>query len=181
MEVATCARNEEQVLERRSFLGALAGASLGVLSDGIFTEFARAQDTPHAGETLPAQIPFETSHVEVSGNTIFVRRCGTGPAILLVHGFPRTSLMWRFLAPKLAEHHTVICADLRAYGGSGVPASTGDHFPYSKRAMAKELVAVMDKLGFATFTLVGHDRGGRVSYRLALDHPQKSSGSRSLM
>jgi haloacetate dehalogenase len=114
---------------------------------------------------------FATFQVEVSGNTVFGRRYGTGPAILLVHGFPRTSMMWRFLAPKLAEHHTVICVDLRAYGQSGVPASTDDHFPYSKRAMAKELVDTMDTLGFPTFTLIGHDRGGRVSYRLALDHP----------
>jgi haloacetate dehalogenase len=113
----------------------------------------------------------DTFQVEVSGNTVFGRRYGTGPAILLVHGFPRTSLMWRFLAPKLAEHHTVICVDLRGYGKSGIPASTGDHFPYSKRAMARELVEVMDTLGFPTFTLIGHDRGGRVSYRLALDHP----------
>lgn len=116
---------------------------------------------------------FVTSKVEVPGNTILVRRYGSGPAVLMVHGFPRTSLMWRFLAPKLAENHTVICADLRGYGGSGVPDSTADHFPYSKRAMAKELVDVMDKLGFPTFKLIGHDRGGRVSYRLALDHPGK--------
>jgi haloacetate dehalogenase len=101
-----------------------------------------------------------------------VRRYGNGPPILLVHGFPRTSLMWRFLAPKLAENHTVICVDLRAYGRSGTPASTDDHFPYSKRAMAKELVGVMNNLGFPTFTLIGHDRGGRVSYRLALDYPK---------
>jgi haloacetate dehalogenase len=80
--------------------------------------------------------------------------------------------MWRFLAPKLAENHTVICVDLRAYGRSGIPTSTADHFPYSKRAMAKELVDLMDKLEFPTFTLIGHDRGGRVSYRLALDHPK---------
>jgi haloacetate dehalogenase len=90
----------------------------------------------------------------------------------MVHGFPRTSLMSRFLAPKLADNHTVICVDLRAYGRSGIPASADDHFPYSKRAMAKELVEVMDKLGFPTFTLIGHDRGGRVSYRMALDHPK---------
>ena len=101
-----------------------------------------------------------------------MRRYGKGPAILLVHGFPRTSLMWRFLAPKLAETHTVICVDLRAYGHSGIAPSTDDHFPYSKRAMAKELVDVMAKLGFPTFTLIGHDRGGRVSYRMALDHPK---------
>jgi haloacetate dehalogenase len=79
--------------------------------------------------------------------------------------------MWRFLAPRLAESYTVICVDLRAHGRSGVPASADDHFPYSKRAMAQELVDVMVKLGFPTFTVIGHDRGGRVSYRMALDHP----------
>ncbi len=163
--------SEKEMLERRSFLSALAGASLGALSEGIFSEFSRAQDTAQADATSADQISFETSQLEVSGNTIFLRRYGKGPAILLVHGFPRTSLMWRFLAPKLAENHTVICVDLRAYGGSGIPASTDDHLPYSKRAMAKELVEVMDKLGFRTFTMIGHDRGGRVSYRLALDHP----------
>jgi haloacetate dehalogenase len=171
MQVATRSRSKEEILERRNFLGALAGASLGVLSEGILADFASAQSATDAGATSADQISFETSHVEVSGNTIFLRRYGKGPAILLVHGFPRTSLMWRSLAPKLAEKHTVICVDLRAYGSSGIPASTDDHFPYSKRAIAKELVEVMDKLGFPTFTLIGHDRGGRVSYRLALDHP----------
>jgi haloacetate dehalogenase len=115
-------------------------------------------------------MPSPRSDVKTSGNTIFIRRSGEGPAILLVHGFPRTSLMWRFLAPKLAADHTVISVDLRAYGRSGTPASAGDHSPYSKRAMASELVEVMTHLGFPTFTLIGHDRGGRVSYRLALDH-----------
>jgi haloacetate dehalogenase len=165
--------DEEQEMERRNFLGALTGASLGILLEGSLTEFAHAQSGAQGGTSLAGQAPPMTSQVEVSGNTIFVRRYGNGPAILLVHGFPRTSLMWRFLAPKLAENHTVICADLRAYGRSGIPASTDDHFPYSKRAMAAELVGVMEKLGFPTFTLIGHDRGGRVSYRMALDHPKK--------
>ena len=157
-------------MERRTFLGALSVASLGVLSE--MSGFARQQNSTQTGATLAGHRAFETSLVEVSGNTVFLRRYGKGPPILLVHGFPRTSLMWRFLAPKLAENHTVICVDLRAYGRSGTPASTEDHFPYSKRAMAKELVDVMDGLGFPTFTLIGHDRGGRVSYRLALDHPK---------
>jgi haloacetate dehalogenase len=159
-------------MERRNFLGAFTAASLGILLEGFLTEFAHAQSAAEDGTSWAGQASFKTSQVEISGNTIFVRRYGKGPAILLVHGFPRTSLMWRFLAPKLAENHTVICVDLRAYGRSGIPASTDDHFPYSKRAMAKELVEVMDKLGFRTFTLIGHDRGGRVSYRLALDHPK---------
>src|SRR5579863_1510309 len=159
-------------MERRTFLGGLTAASIGALLDRPFTEPALVQNSAQTEASSARPDSFETSQVEVSGNTIFVRRYGSGPPILMVHGFPRTSLMWRFLAPKLAENHTVICVDLRAYGRSGIPTSTADHFPYSKRAMAKELVDLMDKLEFPTFTLIGHDRGGRVSYRLALDHPR---------
>jgi haloacetate dehalogenase len=159
-------------MERRMFLRTLTGVSFDVFSEIPSPELARTQSNLQASARLAAHIPFEIAQVEVSGNTTFLRRYGQGPAILMVHGFPRTSLMWRFLAPQLAENHTMICVDLRAYGRSGIPASTEDHSPYSKRAMAKELVEVMDKLGFPTFTLVGHDRGGRVSYRLALDHPK---------
>jgi haloacetate dehalogenase len=159
-------------MERRMSFETLAAASMGVLSQGTVSEVARAQNGAKAGRNSADQNSFEGSQVELSGNRIFVRRYGKGPAILMVHGFPRTSLMWRFLAPKFAENHTVVCVDLRAYGRSGIPASTEDHFPYSKRTMANELVQAMGKLGFPTFTLIGHDRGGRVSYRLALDHPK---------
>ena len=123
-------------MERRTFLGGLTAASFGVMLENSFTDPAQAQ----TGVNLARQDFFETSQVEVSGNTIFVRHYGNGPAILMVHGFPRTGLMWRFLAPKLADNHTVICVDLRAYGRSGIPASADDHVPYSKRVMAKELV-----------------------------------------
>ena len=173
--MATISVKDGTTMERRVFLGTVAGASLGVFSENSFAEIARAQDSVQRSAHFAGDTSFETAQIEVSGNTIFIRRYGEGPAILMVHGFPRTSLMWRFLAPKLAENHTVICVDLRAYGRSGIPASTADHFPYSKRAMAKELVEVMDKLGFPNFTLIGHDRGGRVSYRMALDHPKTSS------
>jgi haloacetate dehalogenase len=159
-------------MERRTFLETLTAASLGILLDDSVPQLARSQTDAQAGSNVTNKIPFETLEVKVPGSTIFVRRYGQGPAILLVHGFPRTSLMWRFLAPKLAEDHTVISVDLPAYGRSGIPASTDDHFPYSKRAMANELVEAMNQLGFPTFTLIGHDRGGRVSYRLALDHPK---------
>ncbi len=159
-------------MHRRQFLGGLTATSFGAILQNTFAEPARTRNSNQAGVSMAGEGSFEISQVEVSGNTIFVRLYGKGPAILLVHGFPRTSLMWRFLAPKLAENHTVVCVDLRAYGRSGIPVSTDDHFPYSKRAMAKELVEVMDKLGFPTFTLIGHDRGGRVSYRMALDHPK---------
>jgi haloacetate dehalogenase len=160
------------MMERRMFLGTLTGASFGVSSESSFAALARAQDNVQASAPFAGHTPFEIAQVEVSGNTIFMRRDGQGPAILMVHGFPRTSLMWRLLAPRLAENHTVICVDLPAYGRSGIPASSDDHFAYSKRAMAKELVDLMAKLGFPTFTLIRHDRGGRVSYRLALEHPK---------
>jgi haloacetate dehalogenase len=159
-------------MERRTFLGALTGTSIDVLLENSLTQLAHAENNSQINRQSSTQIPFETSQVEVAGTKIFVRRYGSGPAILMVHGFPRTSLMWRFLAPILAQNHTVICVDLRAYGESGIPSSTDDHFSYSKRAMGNELVEVMAKLGFPTFTLIGHDRGGRVSYRLTLDHPK---------
>jgi haloacetate dehalogenase len=158
----------EHAMERRTFLGGLTAASFGALLENAFAESQGPQTAPRSAD----HGSFEGAHVEVEGNTVFVRRYGEGPAILLVHGFPRTSLMWRFLAPTLADNHTVICVDLRAYGRSGTPISAEDHFPYSKRAIAKELVDVMAKLGFPSFTLIGHDRGGRVSYRMALDHPK---------
>jgi haloacetate dehalogenase len=82
-------------------------------------------------------------------------------------------VMWRSVAPVLTSRFTVICADLRGYGRSGCPTSAPDHAPYAKRAMARDMVAVMERLGFARFSVAGHDRGGRVAYRLALDHPER--------
>jgi haloacetate dehalogenase len=156
-------------MKRRSFLWA---ASAGSLVGSALGRLAYAQRGSSGAVTANQPAEFKTAEVEVAGNKIFLRRYGSGPPILMVHGFPRASLMWRFLAPKLASNHTVVCIDLRAYGRSGIPASSDDHFPYSKRAMARELVDVMDQLGFRSFVLIGHDRGGRVAYRMALDHPK---------
>jgi haloacetate dehalogenase len=113
------------------------------------------------------------ARVETGETTIFVRSSGSGPPLLLLHGFPQTHLMWRRVAPRLAPHFSVVCADLRGYGQSGCPASTPDHAPYAKRAMAQDMVTVMERLGFPRFAVAGHDRGGRVAYRLALDHPDR--------
>jgi len=96
---------------------------------------------------------------------------GSGSPLLLLHGYPQTHTMWHRVAPRLAAHHTVVCADLRGYGDSGKPASDTTHAPYSKRAMAQDMVEVMRHFGFARFRLVGHDRGARVSHRLCRDHP----------
>jgi haloacetate dehalogenase len=114
---------------------------------------------------------FEAIEVQTEATSIFLRRAGSGPPLLLLHGFPETHLMWREVAPVLAAHFTIICADLRGYGRSGCPASGPDHAAYTKRAMAGDMASVMATLGFPHFSVVGHDRGGRVAYRLALDHP----------
>jgi len=116
---------------------------------------------------------FESADVEAGETVIFVRRAGSGPPVLLLHGFPQTHLMWRAVAPRLAGRYTVVCADLRGYGRSACPPSDSDHAPYAKRAMARDMVAVMERLGFSRFSVAGHDRGGRVAYRLALDHPSR--------
>jgi haloacetate dehalogenase len=113
---------------------------------------------------------FETVEIQTEETTIFLRRAGAGPGLLLLHGFPQTHLMWRSVAPRLASFFTVVCPDLRGYGRSGCPASTPDHAPYAKRQMASDMVSVMAQLGFPHFAIAGHDRGARVAYRLALDH-----------
>ena len=109
--------------------------------------------------------------VETDGLSVFVQAGGAGPPLLLLHGFPQTHLMWREVVPHLAASFTIVCADLSGYGSSSCPTSRPDHAPHSKRAMARALVAVMARLGFAKFAVAGHDRGGRVAYRTALDHP----------
>lgn len=116
---------------------------------------------------------FAATNVRTAEGSIFVRSAGSGPPMLLLHGFPETHLMWRGVAPLLTDRFTVVCADLRGYGQSGCPTSTSDHSPYSKRAMAREFVDVMRQLGWARFSVAGHDRGGRVAYRMALDHPDQ--------
>jgi haloacetate dehalogenase len=97
---------------------------------------------------------------------------GSGPPLLLLHGHPQTHAIWHRVAPRLAEHFTVVACDLRGYGESSKPQGETDHANYSKRAMAADMVAVMQSLGFATFRVLAHDRGARVAHRLALDHPQ---------
>lgn len=96
---------------------------------------------------------------------------GAGPPLLLLHGYPQTHIMWRKIAPRLAADFTVVAADLRGYGDSGKPTSDDWHAPYSKRAMAGDLTALMTALGHERFLLAGHDRGGRVAHRLTLDNP----------
>jgi haloacetate dehalogenase len=98
---------------------------------------------------------------------------GSGPPVLLLHGYPQSHLMWHAVAPLLAEGHTVVATDLAGYGASFRPAPAPDHEPHGKRALALDQVEAMAALGFDRFAVVGHDRGGRVAYRMALDHPER--------
>jgi haloacetate dehalogenase len=113
---------------------------------------------------------FVSRNVTTSGARIHLVAGGTGPAVLMLHGYPETHAMWHKVAPKLARDYTVVCADLRGYGDSSKPKGLPDHSNYSKRAMAQDMAEVMTRLGHRQFHLVGHDRGGRVAHRLARDH-----------
>jgi len=116
---------------------------------------------------------FALTTIDTGEATIRVRHGGSGPPLLLLHGHPQTHVMWHRVAPRLAEDFTVVATDLRGYGDSSKPPTTPDHEPYSKRAMARDQVAVMRQLDFEAFAVAGHDRGGRCAYRLALDHPER--------
>src|SRR5438552_14193797 len=105
---------------------------------------------------------FDSRRIRTSGTEINLVVGGSGPPLLLLHGYPQTHVIWHKIAPALAHRYTVVCADLRGYGDSGKPDSDTTHAAYSKRAMAADMVDLMRDLGHARFFLAGHDRGGRV-------------------
>ncbi len=114
---------------------------------------------------------FKSGYFDSEEGSVFVRHGGEGPPVLLLHGFPQTHVCWHRVAPELARTHHVVCMDLRGYGWSSAPRGDAAHTTYSKRAMGRDAVRFMSELGHTRFALVGHDRGARVGYRLALDHP----------
>ena len=114
---------------------------------------------------------FQSHWIDTSIGQIFARSGGSGPPLLLIHGFPQTHVEWHRIAPELAKTHTLILPDLPGYGWSVAPEGGAGHFPYAKRDMARILIEVMEKLGHVRFAVAGHDRGARVAYRMALDHP----------
>lgn len=116
---------------------------------------------------------FEERLVTLNGHDVFYRIGGSGPPLLLLHGYPQTSAMWHKLAPDLAQDYQVICADLRGYGRSAKPQPDATHSTYAKRAMAGDLLALMDHLGHERFLIGAHDRGARVAHRLAADQPNR--------
>src|SRR5215468_5677352 len=154
-------------LERREILK-LAVATAGAAIAGTRPASAEDADTLHF---FPAG--FKHERVKTSGAEINVVRGGDGPPLLLIHGAPQSHVSWHKVAPDFAKDHTIVMPDLRGYGDSSKSPDTPDHSNYSKRAMALDMVEVMKHYGFNSFPVVGHDRGGRVGHRMALDHPDK--------
>jgi haloacetate dehalogenase len=128
--------------------------------------------SPAASGLFPG---FARERVTANGIAVQTVHGGSGPPVLLLHGYPQTHAMWHLVGPRLAERFTIVCPDLRGYGDSAKPPADRLHEAYSKRAMARDQLELMRALGFERFAVVGHDRGARVARRLALDHPQAVS------
>jgi haloacetate dehalogenase len=120
---------------------------------------------------VPLLAGFSNALVAANDTLIHIARAGSGPPVLLLHGYPQTHVMWHRVAPALADRFTVVCTDLRGYGDSSKPPADDGHGAYSKRTMAQDQLEVMRSLGFERFAVVAHDRGARVALRMALDHP----------
>lgn len=149
---------------------ALAGVAAASRRRAAAQTAAPPAVTPAFGTTLRFFPGFRSEKVRTSGAEIYVLKGGSGPPVLLLHGAPQTHLSWRLVAPELAKSHTVVVPDLRGYGDSSRPPDGERHANYAKRAMALDQVEVMRHYGFERFAVIGHDRGGRVGHRLALDH-----------
>jgi haloacetate dehalogenase len=143
------------------------------LTAGAAMALDDVQAQPAAANTLRFFPGFTADRVQTSGATINLVKGGNGPPVLLLHGAPQSHVSWRLVAPELAREYTVIAADLRGYGDSSKPPDGENHSNYSKRAMALDQVEVMRHFGFERFAVAGHDRGGRVGQRMALDHPDR--------
>ena len=129
-----------------------------------------AKSAPRASQFFEG---FAEQSFETPDGPIFYRSKGDGPPLLLLHGYPQTSAMWHAIAPTLAQTYQVICPDLRGYGRSLKPKTDAAHMPYSKRAMAGDVLALMDHLGHHRFLIGAHDRGARVAHRLTADNPER--------
>ncbi|MEZ5288139.1 MAG: alpha/beta hydrolase [Vicinamibacterales bacterium] len=159
-------------LHRRDALRhAAAVAAAAVLPVRLGAQVAPAGNAGAAPDPARFFPGFTSARVRTAGAEINLVHAGSGPPLLLLHGAPQTHISWRLAAPELAKRYTVVVPDLRGYGDSSKPADTADHAGSSKRAMALDQVEVMRHFGFERFAVVGHDRGGRVAHRLALDHP----------
>lgn len=164
-------------LEHLSLMGETRRRLVGACLAGLVTAMQpvradEVQPSPESASMVRRHLPgFRQAFVSTSGTTIHTVIGGSGPPVLLLHGYPENLLAWRGVAPVLARHFTVVLTDLRGYGDSGKPSGGKNHANYSKRAMALDQIEVMQSLGFKQFAVVGHDRGARVAQQIALDYP----------
>src|ERR1700689_5379067 len=154
-----------------------AAAAIGARGSAQTAPAATSPTTTAASEQPPCMgffpAGFRNEKVKTSGAEINAVIGGSGPPVLLFHGAPQSVITWRFIAPDLAKDFTLVMCDLRGYGDSSRPEDKPDHSSQSKRPMALDGVEVMQHLGYNQFRMVGHDRGGRVGRRMAIDHPDK--------
>ncbi len=165
-----------ELLQKMTAAAAVTAAGRRLFESTALAQAPAAGTAPtgqQAGETSKFLPGFTVSKVKTTGTTIHVVKGGQGPPLLLMHGAPMSHITWRFVGPQLAKQYTVVAPDLRGYGDSGKMPDTADHGNYSKRAMALDQVEVMKHFGFDKFPVVGHDRGGRVAHRMALDHADR--------
>jgi haloacetate dehalogenase len=155
---------------RREALQRLAAALAAGVAIDRSSSSTHAQGVSGSAKFFPG---FKPLSIKTSGATINGYMAGQGPPVLLLHGAPQSCISWRLVAPDLAKDHTVVVTDLRGYGDSSKPPDGENHAGYSKRAMALDQVEVMRQLGFEKFAVIGHDRGGRVGHRMALDHADR--------
>ena len=161
------------MVDRREFLMTTlaAAAGGGAAAEAVSRETRLTAEAQAPVQAAPLFPGFETRKVATSGATIHTVRGGSGPPLLLIHGYPQTHAEWHKIAPRLAQSFTVVMTDLRGYGDSSKPADGENHVNYSKRAMALDHVEVMRAHGYDRFAVVGHDRGARVAWRMAVEHP----------
>ncbi len=164
-------------MNRRRFLSAISlgpGALFAVPRSARTAEQGNDSSKNDFRQSKPLSMNFfpgfQARDIKTSSAKIHLVVGGSGPPVLLLHGYPQTHIIWRKIAPQLAQNFTVIAPDLRGYGDSSRPPDGENHSGYSKRAMARDQVEVMEQLGFRRFAVVGHDRGGRVAHRMALDY-----------
>src|SRR5579863_2199998 len=151
---------------------ALAAGAAALLAKKSTAQNGSWPQEPAWKQLFPTNV-FRNERIKTSGAEINALIGGSGPPVLMFHGAPQSLITWRLIAPELAKDYTLVMCDLRGYGDSGRLPGGGDHSDYSKRPMALDGVEVMKHLGYTQFRMVGHDRGGRVGRRMALDHPDK--------
>jgi haloacetate dehalogenase len=172
---STSGNSKTTGLDRRQVLRSATALAAAAALPGVVSPTPAQAEGPNTDGGKAYLFPdgFKAFRVKTSGAEINGVIGGQGPPVLLLHGYPQSHVSWSLVAPELARDYTVVATDLRGYGDSSKPPGGRDHADYSKRAMAQDQVEVMKHFGFDTFAAVGHDRGGRVVHRLALDHAER--------